>query len=321
MRPYLPLFQNPHALTVLGNFWPRTYDWAPFPMSSHLYRTDPDTQVLVHTQAPTTSQPLGEVILLHGLEGGGDSGYIVSMAWDALQAGYIAHRFHMRSCGNTAHLCKTLYHAGLTADLRSFIEQRRAAGSTLPIYLIGYSLGANVALKLAGELGDNDLIQGAVAISAPLDLAACSERMGKLDNRIYERRFVKRMKARILSTGRYTPAEIDPLNTLWEIDDVITAPSFGFGNAANYYATQSCKIFLDRIRVPALIVQAKDDTFIPFDIYKHPALRTNPSIRLLTPDHGGHNAFLHRHSPRFWIDEVALAFLAGLPTKPVGITV
>src|SRR5271154_2165679 len=124
MRPFEPLFRNPHILTILGNFWPRKYDFAQFPLQSRLIRTDPDTQVLVQTQYPK-SAPLGEVVLLHGLEGSGEAGYIRSMAWDLLQNGFIAHRFHMRTCGDTGHLCKTLYHAGLTSDLLAFLKQQR----------------------------------------------------------------------------------------------------------------------------------------------------------------------------------------------------
>src|SRR5665213_2013318 len=162
MRPFEPLFSNPHVLTILGNFWPREYDFSRFPMESRFVRTDEDTQVLVQKQRPLAA-PVGETVLLHGLEGNGESGYIRSMAWDALQAGFIVHRFHMRTCGGTAEQCKTLYHAGLTSDLRVFLEGRR--GSGLPLFLIGFSLGGNVALKLAGELGETDLIEGVCAIS------------------------------------------------------------------------------------------------------------------------------------------------------------
>src|SRR4029077_13752796 len=138
-----------------------------FPMESRFVRTDAETEILVQTQRPV-GHPVGEVALLHGLEGDGKSGYIHSMAFDLLNAGFIAHRVHMRTCGGTAHLCKTLYHAGLTSDLRVFLE---SLPHTRPVFLVGYSLGANVALKLAGELGETDIIQGVCGISTPLDLA------------------------------------------------------------------------------------------------------------------------------------------------------
>ena len=308
IRPFEPLFRNPHVLTILGNFWPRGFDFTKFQPQRHLIQTDPDTQVLVVSAQPER-EPVGEVVLLHGLEGAADSGYMVSMAWHALQAGFIAHRFHMRTCGGTAHLAKTLYHAGLTHDLRHFLLERRKAGSRLPLFLIGFSLGGNVALKMAGELGATDLIQGVAAVSTPLDLAACTRRIHDRENLVYERRFVKRMKSRLLSTGRYTAQDLAGLDSIWLIDDKVTAPSFGFGTADNYYATQSAQNFLADIRVPTQLIQAKDDTFIPFSIYSHSAIRGNPHLRLMAPDYGGHLGFLSRHGQRFWLDDEVVAFL------------
>lgn len=318
MRPFEPLVRNPHVLTILGNFWPRRYDFTPFAGERRLIRTDPDTQVLVETQRPA-GQPIGQVVMLHGLEGSGEAGYIRSMAWQALQAGFIAHRFNMRTCGGTGHLCKTLYHAGLTADLRVFLMQLRAEGSGLPVFPIGFSLGGNVALKLAGEEGESGLIDGVCAISTPIDLAACVRRMRDPDNSVYEKRFLRRMKERLVATGRYQQADLARYRSLWEIDDCVTAPSFGFEGADHYYSTQSAQNFLDAIRVPALLIQAKDDTYIPFDIFRHPAIAANPYLTLLATDHGGHLGFLSRHSPRFWLDHAALEFIRSIVPTPAAV--
>lgn len=288
-------------------------------MQRRLIQTDPDTQVLVLTQFPK-GNPIGEVVLLHGLEGGGDSGYNVSMAWHALEAGLITHRFHMRTCGGTEQLCKTLYHAGLTSDLRSFLEQTAGEGRGLPVFLVGFSLGGNVALKLAGELGQTDLIHGVCAVSTPIDLAASARRISGRDNRLYERRFVIRMKARLIGTGRYKDSDFQGARTIYDIDNVITAPSFGMGNAGNYYATQSSQNFLPEIRVPGLLIQAKDDTFIPFESFSHPAIRNNPNLRLLACDYGGHVGFLAKTGQRFWVDEAALGFIGDVLGVPVSVS-
>jgi len=240
MRPFKPLIRNPHVLTILGNFWPRKFDFSPFPAERRLIRTDDDTQVLVQTQHPSGT-PLGEVVLLHGLEGGGEAGYMRSMAWNLLNAGFIAHRFHMRTCGGTETLCKTLYHGGLTSDLHAFVSQTKAS---LPVFLVGFSLGGNVALKLAGELGATDLIQGVCAISAPIDLGVSARRIGDRDNALYERRFVDRMKQRLAATGRYSLDDLSKWRSLYDIDDFVTAPSFGFNGADHYYSTQSSANFL-----------------------------------------------------------------------------
>lgn len=315
MRPFDPLFKNPHVLTILGNFWPRRYDDARYPMEDRLIRTDDDTQVRVQTQHPR-GDASGEIVLVHGLEGGGDSSYIKSMAWTALNAGFIAHRFHMRTCRGTERYCKTLYHAGLTSDLLAFVKLLRSNHSDLPIFLVGYSVGGNVSLKLAGELGATDIIQGVCGVSVPIDLAAGVERLSKLDNRIYERRFVRRMKRRLKATGRYSPAELAKLRGLYQVDDRITGPSFGFSGADEYYATQSAQNYLDKIRVPALLIQSRDDTFIPFESFRHPAIASNPYIRFIATEHGGHLGYLSRRAPRFWTDEVLIEFIRGVLERP-----
>jgi predicted alpha/beta-fold hydrolase len=312
LEPFRPILPNHHFLTIAGNFWPRQLDTTRFPVESKLYRTEADVQVLVQSQRPA-GQPRGEIVLTHGLEGSGESGYMRSLSQAALEAGFAVHRFHMRTCGGTAHLCPTLYHAGLTSDLLSVLRQLDQQGRT-PVHLAGFSLGGNVALKLTGELGAaaGGLIAATCAISTPIDLAACARRLGRIDNRVYERRFVRRMCARLISTGRYTAADFRDLRSIYAIDDKITAPSFGFRDAEHYYATQSSNQFLDRIRVPTLIVQAQDDTFIPFEIYRLPVFETNPHLTLLAPERGGHLGFISRGKPRFWLDGVILDWVARL---------
>ncbi len=315
MRPFIPLVRNPHLLTILGNFWPRKFDFSRWPVNSRLIRTGPDAQVLVQTQSP--EHPRAEVVFVHGLEGGGHAGYIVSMAHACLSAGFITHRFHMRTCGGTEHLTTTLYHAGLTGDLKAFLNQRESPG--LPVFLVGFSLGGNVVLKLAGELGDaaQELIRGVCAVSTPIDLGACARRMGEFENRLYERRFVKRMRNRLIATGRYTEQQFRYARSIYAIDDIITAPSFGFGTADQYYETQSAGRFLDRIRIPALLIQAKDDTFIPFAIFDHPAFRSNPNLKLLATNYGGHLGFLQRSGRRFWLDEIITEWIETRLNVPV----
>lgn len=243
------------------------------------------------------------MILAHGLEGSGESGYMRSLAQASLEAGFAVHRFHMRTCGGTAHLCPTLYHAGLTSDLLAVLRQFEQEGRT-PVHLVGFSLGGNVVLKLTGELGESasDLIAATCAVSTPIDLSACARRLGKIDNRLYERRFLRRMCQRLISTGRYTESDFHGIRSIFEIDDRITAPSFGFHGAEHYYATQSSNQFLERIRVPTLVVQAQDDTFIPFEIFRHPAFDRNPRLKLIAPERGGHLGFISRDKPRFWLD-------------------
>jgi hypothetical protein len=195
--------------------------------------------------------------------------------------------------------------------LQSVLDALQAEGRG-PFFLVGFSLGANVVLKLAGELGQTAAgwLGGVCAVSAPLDLAACARRIAEPDNRLYEIRFVRRMRARLLLTGRYTAGDLAGLRSVIELDDRITAPSFGFGCADRYYRTQSALGFLGAIGVPALLIQARDDTFIPFRIYESDAVRCNPCLELLATEHGGHLGFLARGSPRFWADRVIMDWIA-----------
>ena len=309
MIAFHPLFRNPHLQTVAAHYWKRPDAGPSYPLTRRLFRTEPDVRVAVDSQQPP-GPPAGHVVMVHGLEGSSAAGYIRSLSAAVVRAGFAAHRFHMRTCGATEHLCTTLYHAGLTSDLDSVARQLQAE-SPAPLFLVGFSLGGNVVMKLAGELGAAGpaLIRGVCGVSTPLDLEACARRIAAPENRLYQKRFVNRMRARLCSTGRYQPRDFAGLSTVWQIDDRITAPSFGFGNAENYYRTQSAVRFLDRIRVPALLIQARDDTFIPFDIFSAPALRANPLIELRATEAGGHLGFLGRRPHRLWLDETILEWI------------
>jgi predicted alpha/beta-fold hydrolase len=323
LRSFVPLFRNPHLLTIAGNYWRRRLDEQRFPVESKLCETEPGVQVLVHSQRPPGT-PVAELILVHGLEGSGDAGYARSLAQAALEAGFAAHRYNMRSCGGTEHLSgKTLYHSGQTGDLLAVVRHHKAQA---PVFLAGFSLGGNVVLKLAGELGEaaKDLIAGVCAISTPIDLAACVRQLDRRSNFIYARRFVRRLKERVqlkekLTPGLFQLADLPRVKTIYDFDDRFTAPAFGFGTADNYYATQSSNQFLDRIRVPALLVQAKDDPLIPFEVYQHPSFAQNPYLRLLVVEHGGHLGFLSKTRPRFWLDQVLLEWMEQVRNKvPIG---
>ena len=319
MEPFVPLFRNPHLLTIAGNYWPRGLDEQRFPVAANLYETEPGVKVLVHSQRPSGS-PVAELVLVHGLEGSSAAGYARSLAHGALQAGYAVHRFNMRSCGGTEHLSgRALYHSGQTSDLLGVVRQM---GIRVPVILIGFSLGGNVVLKLAGELRESAraLIAGLAAVSTPIDLAACSRRLQAPSNILYARRFLSRLKQRIqlkekLTPGMFRLEDLSRVRTIYEFDDVFTAKSFGFGSADNYYATQSSNQFLEHIRVPALVVQAKDDPLIPFEVYRHPAFEQNPYLRLLAVEHGGHLGFVAKKKPRLWLDGVLLGWMEQIRNK------
>ncbi|HEU0122344.1 MAG TPA: alpha/beta fold hydrolase [Bryobacteraceae bacterium] len=313
MRPFVPLIANPHLATIASNFWPRFKELAAIPSEEIRFVTEPGVAIRVVVQRPAKLF-LGSFVLVHGLEGSSEGGYMQSMAWNLLQAGYAVHRVNIRGCGGTEGWCSTLYHAGLTGDLRRYIESLSGEG---PVTLVGYSLGGNISLKLAGEWGSAPpaWLHSVVGVSTPIDLAACVVALGRRSNYLYEERFVSRMRDRLAERRRLQPAAFDPIfartdvrkiRTVFAFDNEITAPHFGFGDAPNYYKTQSSQNFLAAIEVPTLLLTAQDDPLVPFDVYSHPAVRENPRLTLLAPKHGGHVAFLAKETPRFWADEAIL---------------
>jgi predicted alpha/beta-fold hydrolase len=310
-RPFKPLVRNAHLLTIAANFWPREIDEIRFPPHRHVYHTDANTGILVLEHQPPEAK--GQILLLHGLEGSSDAGYFKSFAQEALLRGFGIHRSNMRTCGGTETLSETMYHSGLTSDTHFILEQIHRKHPR-PLFLVGFSLGGNVALKLAGELGENHLLAGVCAISTPIDLAACVRTLDQPSNRIYARRFLKRLKERIrlkarISPHLYSDGDLDAVTGIWEFDDRYTGPLFGFGNAANYYRTQSSQNFLDAIRTPSLVIHAQDDPLVPASTYQHDAFAENPYLKLLLLEHGGHLGFLSREKPRFWLDGVVLDWM------------
>ena len=299
---------------MAGNYWLRTVDEARFPTRRTLYATEPGTRVMVEENRPA-GRVRGEALLMHGLEGSSQSGYMASMAQRLAEAGLAAHRMNMRSCGGSEHLTPTMYHSGLTGDMLAVLQRFRAEGRG-PLLLIGYSLGGNVVLKLAGELGAQarELIAGVCAVSTPIDLALCVNEIGRRAHGLYERRFVRRLcdryrRKHALDGERFPLDGLEQVRTIYEFDDRFTAPAFGFGDAANYYRTQASIRFLPSIRVPSLLVQAQDDPLIPFEMFGRQEVRSSPYLTLVAPEHGGHLGFLSRRRPRFWADEVVAEWI------------
>ncbi len=311
-RDFRPLFYNPHLLTIAGNFWPRKIDERHYPSVRRQYKIDERTSILVYEHQPNGAAR-GQIVCVHGLEGSADAGYILSLCQAALLRGFGVHRMNLRTCGGTEHLCQTIYHSGLTGDTKIILEE--IAGRHLgPVFLAGFSLGGNMALKLAGELGETSLLAGVCAVSTPINLAECVRQIDRPSNLVYARRFLARLKDRIrrksrFSSDTYTTSNLNEIKTIWEFDDKFTAPLFDFGTAANYYSTQSASRFLHSIRVPALILTAKDDPLVPFRIYDHPAFESNRALELLATEHGGHLGFLSQTKPRFWLDGVLLDWM------------
>jgi len=314
-----PRLRNGHAQTLAGTLIPRRFKAVSENSQARFFDTAPGVRVLAQCswQEDPGSRPT--LVLLHGMEGSTESRYMLGTAEKALAAGFNAVRVNTRNCGGTEHLTSTLYHAGLTEDLRHIVDELYERDGLNEVHIAGFSLGGNVVLKLAGEYGEASPwhLRSVSAVSPSIDLSASADAIELRSNIIYNMRFVWSLRNRMRRKARLFPDRYDEscLRGVWSIrkfDDVYTAPHSGFGNVANYYARASSLQFISRISIPTLIIHAQDDPFIPFESFKHPDIQTNPNVVLLAPEQGGHVGFISADKEgedRFWAETMIVEFL------------
>lgn len=312
---FQPLFQSGDLQTIVARFWPARLDLRRYPVETRLFETEPGVRVAAHCHWQPQPNPKGTVVVVHGLEGSSQSPYVLRTTSRALGAGFHVVRLNVRNCGGTEALGPTLYHSGLTTDLRGLVEQLHDQ----PVFIVGFSMGGNMALRLAGEWGSGppSHVKAVCAVSPPIDLAECALRMAEPRNRLYELRFLKGLRRTLtrkkaLMDVPYALEAFESIRTLIDFDNAYTAPAFGYRDAFDYYAHASANRQLLKIRLPSLVVHAQDDPFIPFKVFDHPAFRANPMLHLLAPRFGGHVAFLSRRQPRFWAEAQVLRFCVGI---------
>ena len=332
-KPFVPRrwLRNAHAQTIAGNFLPRA-DHLPAPVSE-LVEVSPAsasqiaTQVLClcHWQPPEVRAARPTAIVVHGLEGSANSQYVVGNANKLWRAGANVIRMNMRNCGGRnyqmARHAPTLYHSGLSGDvgavLRFFIEREHLES----IALIGYSMGGNLVLKLAGELGADapSQLHSVVGVSPAIDLGPSADALHRPQNRIYELRFLRALIKRFRHKARLFPRVYDPrravgIGSLRDFDDRITALYSGFASAADYYLRAAAARVVDRIAVPTLILHSLDDPFVTITPETLAAIKANPHITLVQTRHGGHCAFLATPDPASaddgrWAETTLLRFV------------
>ena len=297
-----PLLRNRHAMTVFGVFAPRRHEYVGVISERRLFATEPGTQVLAWCEWQPEPTECPTLVLVHGLAGSSSSVYVCGTAEKAYAAGFNTVRLNIRNCGDSEHLTETLYHSGLTEDLRAVLAELVDRDGLSPIVVAGFSLGGNMALKLLGECGDAPPkgVVGAVAVSPPIDLERCSRAIEQPGfNGVYHRRFLVLLKEKLRQKAALFPeiydvSRLDDIKTLRQFDDAYTAPHMGFGDAATYYERASSLPFIAHIRVPTLIISARDDAFIPHEPLQESPVRDNERVSVVLTDHGGHLAFIGR---------------------------
>ena len=311
-RPPL-LLRNGHLQTIFPVLFPRCLDLAYVP--ERLELADGDFLDLAWLRRGSNRL----AILCHGLEGDSEAGYIRGMSAALAEGGWDVLAWSFRGCSPGApNRLLRFYHSGETDDLREVI--RHAGKSYDNVALGGFSLGANIVLKYLGERATAAKVAGAVAISAPVDLAASTRVLdGNWSNRIYLRRFLKSLIAKVEAKAVDFPGKLDlqdirKTRSFLEFDDRYTARIHGFRNAADYWRQSSSRQFLRGIRVPTLLLNARDDPFLPPACFPVPEAESNPCLFLETPARGGHVGFVDWETwhGRTWAERRAVEFLAEL---------
>jgi predicted alpha/beta-fold hydrolase len=255
-------------------------------------------------------------IICHGLEGNSRKPYMLGMA-KAITNGMPSDvlTWNYRGCSTEMNRTNRFYHSGATDDLEIVINHGIKQGYK-SLALIGFSLGGNLVLKYLGENGDklDSKIKGAVAFSVPLDLESSSVKMKGWENYLYTKRFLKSLKRKIktkesLKFESLALDQVKNVKDLFHFDDLFTGPLHGFEDARDYYRSCSSLFFLDSIKVPTLIVNARNDPFLSEACFPFQKLNNNEKVNLEAPEHGGHCGFSDFNSSEFWSEKRAVEFI------------
>jgi predicted alpha/beta-fold hydrolase len=321
LRPFEPRrwLRNGHLQTIAGNFYPRPA----FEVSAEAEAVQVDaadgSRVLCYSnwQPEAVRARRLTLVLVHGLEGSSDSGYMQGVAARAWDAGWNVVRMNMRNCGETEGLTPTLYHSGLSGDVRAVVEHFARRWGLSRVALVGYSMGGNLALKLAGEWGEQAPLTAVATVCPAIDLAAGSDALHEPKNRLYEAKFLRglmrrfRRKAALFPEVYGDPAAIGPVGSLRDFDQKIVARFCGFQDADDYYFRAASARVVDRVAVPALILQAADDPFIRLFPETRAKIVHNPWIEFVETAHGGHCAYLShgRGEDVHWAEATVIQWL------------
>jgi len=274
----------------------------------------PDDDFLDIDLFPSPSKKIA--LLVHGLEASTDSAYIRGMAKKLYSEGWFVAAMNLRGITHAPHELRSTYHSGATNDVDSTVKFLLAKFPCDEMALIGFSLGGNLVIKYTGEKGtqlDRRIVK-AIAISTPCDLKSTARNLDSA-KRFYGRIFLRSLKARVKSFHERLPfhlteKNIDRLSSLEEYDNAYTAPMFGFKNADDYYQQCSSKKFIGAVKIPLLILTAKDDPFFTAESFPFEECRTHPHVFFETPAHGGHVGFM-MNSPwgKYYSEDRTLEFL------------
>lgn len=309
-KTYSPPFFlfNGHLETIYPHFFRR--------IKERLFRAErivtPDNDFLdlyLFTQSSDKA-----VIISHGLEGNAWRPYVLGMVNACYQAGFDVVTWNFRGCGTELNRQLRFYHSGATEDLQAIVQHVVAKGYR-EVNLIGFSLGGNLTLKYLGEVRTlHPVIRKAATFSVPVELYTSCLQISKTVNRVYAHRFLRSLKEKVIKKSRVMKElsieHINSIRTILDFDDAYTAPLHGFASARQYYEECSAIKFLENIRIPTLIINAKNDPFLSPECFPEKRLKNHPYVRFEGSLKGGHVGFVQFNKKGlYWSEERATDFL------------
>ncbi len=292
-----PLLRGGHLQTLAGFFFARRTN---FPQSDdRLIEVEPGIPILCQCHWQPDRRRALTMLVVHGLEGSSESGYVIGLTQKGLAAGMNVVRINQRNCGGTDHLAATLYNSSLSRDVAVVARHVVERDQVSCFALVGFSMGGNLVLKTAGEWGGEapPQFRAVAAVCPAMDLAASADALHLPSNRIYEQYFLLKLRQRFRTKAKLFPDKFDPrrlrgIRSLRDFDDRITAYYCGFQGAADYYARAAASNVVERIAVPGLILHAANDPFVRLIPETRRKILANPNLTFIESADGGHCAFL-----------------------------
>jgi uncharacterized protein len=253
------------------------------------------------------------LLILHGLEGSSRSQYVLGLAEAARETPIDIVSINHRSCSGELNRTTIMYNSGFTTDIKQLIDMLCCRYRL--IHVVGYSMGGNMILKLAGNEDLSDQIASITAVSVPVDLTSSSIRLARWYNLPFTLQFLSTLKAKMEAKKKQHPlalAHVDmkSVKTLIDFDHQITGPLHGYEDAWDYYHRASSKPQLHQIKTPTLLINALNDPFLTPECMPNDIAEDHPHFHFLPTAHGGHVGFGRWHSDRYWIDKIILDWIS-----------
>ncbi len=313
------LLKNPHMQTIIGRYLP-----GPRPgRRARLHKIachDGDVLVALENRSTRKSAFKKIMVLMHGLAGDAESPYMLRMASRCLERGWSVFRMNHRGCGAGAGLARSTYHSGRSDDVAHVLRAVRDLYPSVPQIAVGFSMSGNALLKLLGE-GKEELpetLKGAVAVAPPVELSLCAHELCRPSRRVYDYRFVRdltrSMRERALHYPDFPRFNFHRNMTVYDFDEIVTAPLHGFDSAEDYYRRCSAKQFLGSIKLPTALIGSMDDPFVPAASYHN--LPQNPNVGYCLTAQGGHMGYISAEPTPLrdhrWMDYAVLRYAEAL---------